>query len=151
VTSSEPVPDAERAAGIITWGLAAIIDLLVVLLIMSALYGGLVLVRLVYSPAAFSLPSLNAVFSTVVTFVVAVVYLTGCWTVSGSTAGAVTMGLRVVGRRSKRVSLPVGLLRAIGCVVFPIGLLWVVIDRRRRSLQDVVFRTRVVYSRPPAG
>ena len=65
--SSEPVPDAERAAGIITRGLAAIIDLLVVLLIMSALYGGLVLVRLVYSPAAFSLPSLNAVFSTVVT------------------------------------------------------------------------------------
>jgi uncharacterized RDD family membrane protein YckC len=110
-----------------------------------------VLVRLVSSPAAFSLPSLNAVFSTVVTFVVAVVYLTGCWTVSGSTAGAVAMGLRVVGRRSQRVRLPVGLLRAIGCVVFPIGLLWVVVDRQRRSLQDIVFRTRVVYSRPPAG
>jgi hypothetical protein len=47
--------------------------------------------------------------------------------------------------------LPVGLLRAIGCVVFPIGLLWAVIDRRRRSLQDIVFRTRVIYSRPPAG
>ena len=149
--SSEPVPDAERTAGIITRGLAAIIDLLVVLLIMSALYGGLVLVRLVYSPAAFSLPSLNAVFSTVVTFVVAVLYLTGCWTVSGSTAGAVTMGLRVVGRPSQRVSLPVGFLRAIACVVFPIGLLWVVIDRQRRSLQDIVFRTRVVYSRPAAG
>ena len=23
------------------------------------------------------------------------------------------------------------------------------IDRRRRSLQDIVFRTRVIYSRPP--
>jgi hypothetical protein len=46
VTPSEP--DAERAAGIITRGLAAVIDLVVVLLIMSALYGGLVLVRLVY-------------------------------------------------------------------------------------------------------
>ena len=145
--SPEAMPDAERSAGIVTRGLAAVIDLLVVLLIMSALYGGLVLLRLVYSPAAFSLPSLDAVFSAVVTFGVAVVYLTGCWTVSGSTAGAVTMGLRVVGRRSQRVSLAVGLLRAIVCVVFPIGLLWVVIDRRRRSLQDIVFRTRVVYSR----
>lgn len=151
MTPSESEPDAERAAGIITRGLAAIIDLFVVLLIMSALYGGLVLVRLVYSPAAFSPPSLNAVFSTLVTFVVAVLYLTGCWTVSGSTAGAVTMGLRVVGRRSQRVRLPVGLLRAIACVLFPIGLLWVVIDRERRSLQDIAFRTRVVYSRPPAG
>ena len=149
--SSEPVADAERAAGIITRGLAAVIDLLVVLLIMSALYGGLVLVRLVYSPAGFSLPSLNAVFSTLVTFLVAVLYLTGCWTVSGSTAGAVTMGLRVVGRRSQRVRMPVGLLRAIACVLFPIGLLWVVIDPQRRSLQDIVFRTRVVYSRPAAG
>ena len=149
--SSEAAPDAERAAGIVTRGLAAIIDLLVVFVIMGVVYGGLVLVRLVYSPAAFSLPSLNAVFSALVTFVVAVVYLTGCWTVSGSTAGAVTMGLRVVGRGSQRVSLPIGLLRAIGCVVFPIGLLWAVIDPRRRSLQDIVFRTRVVYSRPAAG
>ena len=111
MTSSESVPEGERAAGIITRGLAAVIDLLVVLLIMSALYGGLILVRLVYSPAAFSLPSLNAVFSTLVTFVVAVLYLAACWTVSGSTAGAVTMGLRVVGRRSQRVRLPVGRLR----------------------------------------
>ena len=151
MTSSESVPDGERAAGIITRGLAAVIDLLVVLLIMSALYGGLILVRLVFSPAAFSLPALNAVFSTLVTFVVAVLYLTGCWTVSGSTAGAVTMGLRVVGRRSRRVRLLIALLRAIGCVLFPIGLLWVVIDRRRQSLQDIVFRTQVVYSRPAAG
>ena len=151
MTESESAPDGERVAGIITRGLAAVIDLVVVLLIMSAMYGGLILVRLVYSPAAFSLPSLNAVFSTVVTFGVAVLYLTGCWTVSGSTAGAVTMGLRVVGRRSRRVRLLVALLRAIGCVLFPIGLLWVIIDRRRQSLQDIVFRTRVVYSRPPAG
>jgi uncharacterized RDD family membrane protein YckC len=151
VTAPESAAEAERPAGIITRGLAAILDLLVVLLIMSVLYGGLVLVRLVYSPAAFTLPSLNAVFSTLVTFIVAVVYLAGCWTVSGSTAGAVAMGLRVVGRRSQRVSLLVGLLRGVGCVFFPIGLLWVVIDSRRRSLQDIVLRTRVVYSRPSAG
>jgi uncharacterized RDD family membrane protein YckC len=151
VTESESAPATEREAGIVSRGLAAVIDLVVVLLIMSAIYGGLILVRLVYSPAAFSLPSLNAVFSTLITFVVAVLYLTGCWTVSGSTAGAVVMGLRVVGRRRQRVRPLVGLLRAIGCVLFPIGLLWVVVDRRRRSLQDIVFRTWVVYSRPTAG
>jgi uncharacterized RDD family membrane protein YckC len=142
-----PEPDLERAAGIITRGLAAVIDLVVVLLIMGVLYGGLVLVRLVYSPTAFSLPSLNAVFSTMVTFVIAVLYLTGCWTVSGSTAGAVTMGLQVVGRRSQRARLLVGLLRSICCVLFPVGLLWIVLDRQRRSLQDIVFRTRVIYLR----
>jgi hypothetical protein len=30
-------------------------------------------------------------------------------------------------------------------VVFPIGLFWVVINRHRRSIQDIVLRTEVVY------
>ena len=47
-----------------------------------------------------------------------------------------------------RVSLPVELLRAIDSVVFPIGLLWIMSDGKRKSLQDIVFRTGVVYSRP---
>jgi uncharacterized RDD family membrane protein YckC len=148
VTQSTPTPADARQAGIVSRGLAAVIDLIVVLLIMGGLYVGLILIKLVYSPAAFSLPSLNVVFSTLVTFVVAVLYLTGCWAVSGCTAGAVTMGLRVVGRNSQRLHASVALLRAVACVVFPIGVVWVAIDKNRRSLQDIVFRTSVVYSRP---
>ena len=140
-------PEA-RPAGIVSRGLAAVIDLIVVLLLMSAGYVGLILARLVYSPAAFSFPNVNAVFSTLVTFGVAVLYLTACWAVSGRTAGTVTMGLRVVGRRSLRVSPLVALLRAVACVLFPIGLVWVAVDSKRRSLQDIAFRTRVVYYRP---
>ncbi len=147
MTRPEPVTEM-RSAGIATRALAALIDLAVVLLLLGGLYAALVLVKLVYSPAGFSLPSLNVVFSTLVTFVVAVLYLTGCWTVSGCTAGAVAMGLRVVRRNGARVHLLVAVLRAIGCVLFPIGLAWVAIDRRRRSLHDIVFRTRVIYSRP---
>jgi len=30
--------------------------------------------------------------------------------------------------------------------MFAVGLLWVVVDRRRRSLQDIIFRTKVVYA-----
>jgi uncharacterized RDD family membrane protein YckC len=58
------------------------------------------------------------------------------------------MGLRVAGRRSQRVGPVIALLRAVACVLFPVGLLWVAVDRNRRSLQDIVFRTRVVYNRP---
>lgn len=147
MTSSGPTGD-ERPAGIVTRGIAAVIDLMVVLLIMGALYLGLILAKLVYSPASFRLPALNVVFSTLVTFLVAVVYLTTCWIVSGCTAGAVTMGLKVIGRHSQRLRPLVALLRALSCVVFPIGLAWVAIDRKRRSLQDIVFRSWVVYSRP---
>ena len=67
------------------------------------------------------------------------------WTVSGCTVGAVTMGLRVTGRRGGRVSPLIALIRSVACVLFPVGLLWVAVDPRRRSIQDIVLGTRVVY------
>lgn len=146
MSGPDPQPEPPRAAGIVSRGTAATIDLAVVAVILGALYFGLVLFRLMLHPAAFSLPAIGAVFSTAFGFGVSVLYLAGAWAVSGRTVGAVTMGLRVVGRRSDRVAPVVALLRAVACVVFPVGLVWVAVDKRRRSLQDIVFRTRVVYA-----
>jgi uncharacterized RDD family membrane protein YckC len=142
--------EAPRPAGIVSRGAAATIDLVVVAVILGALYFGLVLARLALHPAAFSLPGLGAIFSTAFGFGVSVLFLAGAWAVSGRTVGAVTMGLRVVGNRSARVAPVVAVLRAVACVVFPVGLLWVVVDKRRRSLHDIVFRTRVAYAGEPA-
>jgi uncharacterized RDD family membrane protein YckC len=58
------------------------------------------------------------------------------------------MGVRVTGRRAERLRPVIALLRAIGCVLFPIGLFWVAVDSQRRSLQDMLFGSRVVYTRP---
>jgi len=44
-----------------------------------------------------------------------------------------------------RLSPVTGLLRALACVIVPIGLAWVAIDRDRRSAQDILLGTRVVY------
>jgi uncharacterized RDD family membrane protein YckC len=145
VTSALTKP---RSAGIVSRGVAAVIDFVVVGLLLAALYLGLVLTQLMMHSTNFSFPSLNGVFSSVVAFAVSVLYLVGCWTVSGCTAGGVVMGLRVVGLRDERLNAFVALLRAVTCVLFPVGLLWVAVDRRRRSVQDVVFRSRVVYARP---
>lgn len=134
-----------REAGIVSRGVAAVIDLLFVGVVLGALYVGLILMRLMFNPSSFSFPTVGAVFSTAVMFCVAVCYLAACWTVSGCTAGAVTMGLRVIGRRGDRISPVIALIRAVACVLFPVGLLWVAVDTRRRSLQDVVLGTRVVY------
>jgi uncharacterized RDD family membrane protein YckC len=138
-------------AGIVSRGVAAVIDFLVVGAILAALYLGLVLTMLMFHSTAFSFPALGVVFSGAVAFVVAVLYLVSCWSVSGCTAGAVVMGLRVVGRRSPRLGPVIALLRAVACVVFPIGLLWVAVDAQRRSLQDLLFGSRVIYARPSAA
>lgn len=139
-------PEA-RTAGIVSRGGAGIIDVLVVLVALAALYVGWVFLRLAFSPRAFSFPALSAVFSTLGFFLVATAYLAACWAVSGCTVGAVLMGVQVVGRTSTRVRPLIALLRALACVVFPLGLAWVVVDRHRRSVQDVLLGTRVVYRR----
>jgi uncharacterized RDD family membrane protein YckC len=124
---------------------AAVVDLGVVLVVIGLLYLGLVLTSLALNPSSFRFPAVGALFSSTVTFGIAVLYLAGCWAVSGCTVGAVIMGLRVVGRRAERISVAAALLRAVACVVLPIGLAWVAVDSRRRSVQDLIFGTRVVY------
>jgi uncharacterized RDD family membrane protein YckC len=149
VTSSgDAAIAALRAAGVVSRGVAAVIDLCVVGLLLALLYLGLVLARLAVNPGSFRFPALDLVFSGAASFLAAVLYLAACWSVSGCTAGAVAMGLRVVGRRSPRLKPVVAFLRAGACVVFPVGLAWVAVDNRRRSLQDIVFGSRVVYVRP---
>ena len=47
--------------------------------------------------------------------------------------------------RGRRMSWPGAFLRAAFCVVFPLGLAWIVVSPRNRSVQDVVMQTSVVY------
>ena len=114
---------------------------------LAAVYVGWVFVRLAFSPRAFSFPAPSVVFSTVGFLVMATLYLAVCWAVSGCTAGAVLMGVEVTGSKTRRVSPVIAVLRAVACVAFPLGLAWVAVDRQRRSIQDIVLGTQVVYRR----
>ena len=135
-------------AGIVSRGLAAVVDMMVVLVTMGLIYLGLALATLMLNPAAFRFPAPNLIFSTTVTLGVSVLYLTGCWALSGRTLGTVLLGVRVVDRRGKPLRIAVAALRALACVLFPVGLLWVAVDRQRRSAQDIVLGSRVIYDRP---
>lgn len=140
-------PEPQRVAGIVSRGVAAFIDLIVVSIVIGLLYLGLLLSKLIFNPTAFQLPSVDVLFSTAAVLFISALYLAVAWSVSGCTVGAVAMGLRVVGRRSDRVRPVVAVLRAVACVLFPIGLAWVAVDKRRRSVQDILLGTRVIYVR----
>jgi uncharacterized RDD family membrane protein YckC len=43
------------------------------------------------------------------------------------------------------------LARALLCVVFPVGLLWVVVSRRNRAVHDIALSTAVIYDWKPTG
>ena len=124
---------------------AAVVDLLVVVVIVVALYLGFAGVAFVLHPTSFHWPRHLAWSVPVVGFLVAVPYLTLTWCATGRSYGDALFGLRVLNRRGQLLNLPHAALRALLCVVFPIGLFWVVISRRNRSLQDLVLQTSAIY------
>lgn len=143
-------PDPEhRPAGIVTRGLAALIDIGVVLFLMGVIYMGLTFTRLLFSPQAFQFPQAQFLLSATTFVALSVLYLTVCWSTSGRTVGAVAMGLRLVSRNGRLVRFPRCAARAVLCVLFGFGLFWVAVDPRRRSLQDILLRTSVVYDWRP--
>lgn len=79
------------------------------------------------------------------TIVVAPHRLAIVWGTTGRSYGSLLLGLRVRGVHGRRLGWPRAVLRAALCVVFPAGLLWVAISPRRRSVQDILLRSVVVY------
>ena len=149
------IPAAARAyqgrrAGVVTRVVASAIDLLVVIAIVCAIYGVLAGLLFLLNPTSFRWPSALVWSIPVIGFGVAVPYLTLCWRLTGRTYGDTLLGLRVVNYDGKRMRFVGALLRAVACVVFPIGLLWVAVSRANRSVQDVVIRTSVVYDWSPS-
>lgn len=147
VHRAHAVQDRDKTAGIVSRGIAAFLDLLIVWMILGACYAGLSLLKFALTVSEFHFLHVDILFTTTGFVVTSVLYLAACWGVSGRTPGSVVMGLRVVDSMGGRVRPLVAVLRAVLCTVFAIGLVWVVVDRRRRSVADILLRTRVVYSR----
>jgi uncharacterized RDD family membrane protein YckC len=134
-----------RPAGIATRAVANTIDFVVVLLLLTAVYHAVSAAKFLWSPRGFEFPSPSLLLCLWLGGTLACVFFAGSWATTGRTYGDHVLGLRVVDRSRHRLHWGLATVRAIGCVVFPIGLLWVVVDRRNRSVQDLLLRTRVVY------
>ena len=134
-----------ESAGLVTRLVANTIDALVVALALGACYLGLAAVAFFLDPRTFTFPTAGLLLSVTAAMSLSTAYLTLAWWLTGKTYGNHIMGLRVVGRHGRRLGPLRSLARAAFCVFFPIGLFWCVISAERRSVQDAVLWTRVVY------
>jgi uncharacterized RDD family membrane protein YckC len=132
-------------AGIVTRLAANTIDALVTGGVVLVAYLGFVAVRFVMSPRSFQVPPAAPLWLTLGFISVLDTYLAAAWWISGRTMGNHVMGLRVVTGSGRRVPLPRAVARALLCTGFPVGLLWCVVSPNRRSVQDLIVRTAVVY------
>jgi uncharacterized RDD family membrane protein YckC len=138
-----------RRAGMVTRTIAAGVDSGVVLLLVAVGVVGLNGLYFVLDPLRFRFVATSPAVVVTAVLVTAILYLAGSWSIVGRSYGCRLMGLRIVDRRGRSPRLWLALVRATFCVVFPLGLLWCVLGRSRRSLQDLVLRTSVVYDWMP--
>jgi len=140
-----------RRAGLVSRLLANTVDFCIVALVVAAGYAGAAALRFLWNSRTFTFQAPGFGVLLIAGGAVMTLYLTACWTVSGRTFGDHLLGLRVLGLRGGRPRPVVALLRAVLCVLFPIGLFWIVVSRDNRSVQDVLLRSSVVYdwSRTP--
>jgi uncharacterized RDD family membrane protein YckC len=147
----EARPHQGRPAGVVTRASAAVVDLVLLLAVdvvgYLAVSGILFLIR----PRSFRFPAPSAWLGLGTTLVLLVLYLAVAWSVSGRSHGGQVMGLRVVDRRGRPPRPLIALIRAFVSVLVPIGLLWSLISRERRSIADVICGTSVVYDWRPGS
>jgi uncharacterized RDD family membrane protein YckC len=134
-----------RRAGLVTRGLANVLDLLVVVGLLAAGYAAVAALRFLLGPSTFRFPAPGVDLLLALAGVVTAVYFTVSWATAGRTYGDAILGLRVVNAGGESLGWTGAALRAALCVLLPIGLLWVLVSSGNRSVQDVVLRTSVIY------
>ncbi len=132
-------------AGLISRTIANILDLGLVFAFVAGTYVTWAGVKFLWQGREFTRPTPGFALAFAFMTVVHVVYFAVAWSTSGRTFGNRLMGLRVVGRSGRTLALGWASIRALLCVYFPFGLLWAGIDRRHRSVQDLILRTSVIH------
>ncbi|BCY11388.1 hypothetical protein L3i22_064760 [Actinoplanes sp. L3-i22] len=90
------------------------------------------LARLILSSYLVVLPALLAVYCALF------------WVLAGRTPGMAVVGVRVVRADGGPVRWLAALVRALLLAYFPVGALWLIVDRRHQGLPDKIAMTAVV-------
>lgn len=146
-----PAPDTPadltRYAGLVTRGVAFVLDAALIDLVAVVVAAAAALIVLL-----FHLPNEAQTILKVIGVVAYVLwaggYFVGFWSATGQTPGDRVMQIRVVTSQGDRVRPGRGIVRCVGLVVAALplfaGYLLIPFDRRRRGLQDRLAGTVVV-------
>ena len=144
-------PDRAEYAGLVSRALAYLLDALIVAFLVS----GTALVLVVVAAVAGTFPrdlarGLISVYAVLLPSVLAV-YCALFWLLAGRTPGMAVLGLRVRRADGRPVRWLAALVRGVLVACFPVGALWLLVDRRRQALHDKAAGTVVVRPVIPPG
>jgi uncharacterized RDD family membrane protein YckC len=134
-------PPAHRPyAGIVSRSIAFCVDAVVVVVATTAGVVGVEVVGVVLGRKPQHLGAALAIAPVVLLFVYSVAF----WVLAGRTLGTALLGLRVIRIDGRLVSWGQAVIRALIMLIFPIGFLWSLLDRRHQAIHDKLARTVVV-------
>ena len=138
-------------AGLVSRTVAYVMDVLLVAVVASGGIAVLVVVATVAGPSARDVA--EAAASAYVFFlpVVLALYCALFWLFAGRTPGMAVLGLRVVRADGKPLRWFSASVRAVLLACFPLGALWLLVDRRHQALHDKVARTVVIRAVRPSS
>lgn len=142
-------PFQGERAGVVTRTVAAMIDGFLTVVVLVGVYFGYAGFLFLLDPRGFSFPDPTFLRSILFGGLILGLYTTATWGANGRTYGNLVMGIRVVSAGGGRLGWLRAALRSVFYVFLPIGLMWVAIDRKLRSVQDLVLHTTVVYDWSP--
>jgi uncharacterized RDD family membrane protein YckC len=136
-----------RRAGFVSQALGAALDAAAIFVIDFAVLAVFGFVRFLLTDKAYEMPQPGPSGNATLVFVIGVVLLWSAWSGSGRAPGMAVLGLRVVGSDGRRLSSGRAFWRAVlGVLTLGLGLLWVLVSRKNKSLYDLICGSAVVYA-----
>jgi uncharacterized RDD family membrane protein YckC len=131
-------------AGPVSRSIAYVLDALIVSLLTIGALAVTMLFAAVTGPAARDLAHAFVSMYLVGLPSLLTLYMALFWSLVGRTPAMALLGLRVVGLDGRAVGWFSALVRAAVLAYFPIGALWLLLDRRHQAVHDKLARTAVV-------
>jgi len=148
-----PLPERARSiqglsAGFTSRAIAVLIDIALVAALVLGAWGGWEALRYILG-AFYNLPEAAGIPLLIIGYFIMWLYWTWSWSIGGRSLGNILMGLRVQTTHGNNLGVKLAALRSLLSVVFAIGLLWSIISRKNKSIQDIVLGTEVVFDWAP--
>jgi uncharacterized RDD family membrane protein YckC len=133
-------------AGFVSQAIGSALDAATIAIIDFAVLAAFGFVRFLVTDKAYDVPQPGPAGNAALVIVIGVLLLWSAWSGSGRAPGMALLGLRVVGRDGRRLSSGRAFWRAVlGVLTLGIGILFVLVSKKNRSLYDVICGSAVVY------